>query len=232
MEIENLIDDNIFKFFKDTNLDLYNFLSNYYYKQEELGKYFNLQNIKYNKWGDYKIEENSSEYTGKFNVNLTLFFTNVCSLEIINLFHNKLKNFKNMYEMTVTNSTTKNSLFSSKNIKLNIYCSFNEYKISKLTEFYSKRVDFFPENIFINLIKLSLEYKNIISDLNINDIFFINIQEERNLLGLIKIENDNYGEKLKNYNNVFGDIGIISIDNPHNIYKLKIGNYNYVKIKY
>lgn len=231
MEIDNLIEDNIFKFFKDNNLDLYNFLSNYYSKKDILNKYFNLQNVKYNKWGNYKIEENT-EYTGKFNIILTLFLTDVSSIEIINLFYNKLKNFKNMYEMSITDNHNSNGLFNNKNIKLNIYCTFNEYNITNLSLFYSKRVNFFPDTIYIHLIKLSLEYKNLLKDLNIDDIFFINIQDERNLLGLIKIENDKYDDALKKYSNIFYEIGVLSIDNPYNLYKLKIGNYNYVKIKY
>ena len=125
MEIDNLIEDNIFKFFDGHNLDLYNFLSNYYSKKESLNEFFNLQNIKYNKWGDYELKQNSEHY-GKFNIILTLFLTNVSSIEIVNLFYNKLKNFKNMYDIAVTDNYNDNNLFSNKNIKLNIYCSFNE----------------------------------------------------------------------------------------------------------
>ena len=206
MEIDNLIEDNIFKFFDGSNLDLYNFLKNYYSKKGSLNDFFNLQNVKYNKWGDYELNQNS-EYSGKFNIILTLFLTNVSSIEIVNL-------------------------FSNKNIKLNIYCSFNELNIKNLSRFYSKRADFFPDNIFIHLIKLSLEYKNIIKNLDIDDIFFINILEERNLLGLIKVSNTSYEEILKKYEHIFDEIGLLSIDNPHNLYKLKIGHYNFIKIKY
>ena len=231
MEIDNLIEDNIFKFFDGSNLDLYNFLSNYYSKKESLNEFFNLQNVKYNKWGDYELNQNS-EYSGKFNIILTLFLTNVSSIEIVNLFYNKLKNFKNMYDMSITDNYSNNKLFSNKNIKLNIYCSFNELNIKNLSRFYSKRADFFPDNIFIHLIKLSLEYKNIIKNLDIDDIFFINILEERNLLGLIKVSNTSYEEILKTYEHIFDEIGLLSIDNPHNLYKLKIGHYNFIKIKY
>lgn len=231
MEIDNLIEDNIFKFFDGSNLDLYNFLSNYYSKKESLNEFFNLQNIKYNKWGDYELNQ-TSEYYGKFNIILTLFLTNVSSLEIVNLFYNKLKNFKNMYDIAVTDNYNDNNLFSNKNIKLNIYCSFNELKIKNLAHFYAKRMDFFPDTIFIQLLKLSLEYKNIIKGLDIDDIFFINIQDERNLLGLIKVSNNSYEENLKKYENIFDEIGLLSIDNPYNLYKLKIGHYNYMKIKY
>ena len=231
MEIDNLIEDNIFKFFDGSNLDLYNFLSNYYSKKESLNEFFNLQNVKYNKWGDYELNQNS-EYSGKFNIILTLFLTNVSSIEIVNLFYNKLKNFKNMYDMAITDNYSNNKLFSNKNIKLNIYCSFNELNIKNLSRFYSKRADFFPDNIFIHLIKLSLEYKNIIKNLDIDDIFFINILEERNLLGLIKVSNTSYEEILKKYEHIFDEIGLLSIDNPHNLYKLKIGHYNFIKIKY
>ena len=153
MEIDNLIEDNIFKFFDGHNLDLYNFLSNYYSKKESLNDFFNLQNIKYNKWGDYELKQNS-EYYGKFNIILTLFLTNVSSIEIVNLFYNKLKKFKNMYDIAVTDNYSDNNLFSNKNIKLNIYCSFNELKIKNLAQFYSKRMDFFPDTIIKVIIRV------------------------------------------------------------------------------
>ena len=137
-----------------------------------------------------------------------------------------------MYDMSITDNYSNNKLFSNKNIKLNIYCSFNELNIKNLSRFYSKRADFFPDNIFIHLIKLSLEYKNIIKNFDIDDIFFINILEERNLLGLIKVSNTSYEEILKTYEYIFDEIGLLSIDNPHNLYKLKIGHYNFIKIKY
>jgi hypothetical protein len=236
MDLRRLLDTHIFDYFNDDNLNLYKFLANYYENKDMLNQYFNLQNIKYNKWGDYKLYYGENKCYGKFNIILTMFLTDITSIEVINLFYQKLKNFNNMYEIGITDNYNKNDLFCNKNIRLNIFCKFDELKLKELINFYSQYNEIIPDNILNQFINSSLEFKQILNEVKVDEknqgINFINLRDDRTLLGLIRIQNESYVEHFQKYNNIFNDVGFITIDTPFNEFKLKMGNYNYIKFIY
>jgi hypothetical protein len=229
--VEKLLETHIFVYFDKEHFNLYDFISNYYKNKNLLGNYFNLQNVKYNKWGNYELFD-KGDFSGKFNIIFTLYLSNISSIEVINLFHTRLRTFTNMYEISILDNNDSKNMFRNKNIKLNIFCKFNEYNLTQFINYYSLNYESIPDDILKQFITSSFQFKQIMENIPDKDINIINQRNEKSIVITVKISTQDYHEQLSVHSDVLGDIGFTYVSVPNNEYGLKIGNYNFFKFIY